>query len=231
MFLMLLAPHDRRKAPDPSVRLDASQGCRTYTRAMDPAVLKAMVKWPSVPSVYGWLVLDRRGTWSIKGEPIGNPTVAAFIGRNYERDDAGRYFFQNGPQRVFVGLAYAPFVLRVQPQAHGAMLFTHVGGAVQDCSEAFVDEDVNLLIAFGGSVGLVCDRDLADIVQRLHKADGTVPDDEELEALFTGTDMPGGGVLDLGWTRLPLKTIRSGDVAGRFGFDRNPRPAPGEPEC
>jgi len=198
---------------------------------MDPAVLNAMAKWPSVPSVYGWLALDRRGTWTIKGEPIGNPAVAAFIGRNYERDDTGRYFFQNGPQRVFVTLAYAPFVLHVQPQPHGAALVTHIGSGVTDCSEAFVDEDGNLLIAFGRGVGLMCDRDLADMAQRLRRADGTVPTDEELEALAAGTDTPGGAFLDLGWTRLLLRTIRSAEVAGRFGFDRDPRPAPGEPEC
>ena len=42
-----------------------------------------------------------------------NPTVTAFIGRNYERDERGCWFFQNGPQRVFVQLDYTPLVLRV----------------------------------------------------------------------------------------------------------------------
>ena len=64
---------------------------------MDDSVLRGLAKWPDVPAVYGWLSLDRRGHWRIKGEHIGNPTVSAFIGRNYEYDSQGRWFFQNGP--------------------------------------------------------------------------------------------------------------------------------------
>jgi hypothetical protein len=79
---------------------------------MDESVRAALARWPNVPSVYGWLSLDRRGNWLIKGERIGNPAVPEFIARNYECDERGRWFFQNGPQRVFVTLAYLPFVLR-----------------------------------------------------------------------------------------------------------------------
>ena len=81
---------------------------------MDEIVKQGMAKWPNVPSVYGWLGLDRRGHWLIKGERIANTIVADFIGRNYERDDRGRWFFQNGPQRVFIALDYTPFVYRMR---------------------------------------------------------------------------------------------------------------------
>ena len=77
---------------------------------MDPIVIQAMAKWPNVPNVYGWLTLDRRGNWLIKGDRISNPGVVAFIGRNYGADEQGRWYFQNGPQRVFVTLEYAPYV-------------------------------------------------------------------------------------------------------------------------
>ena len=33
---------------------------------MDEIVLRSMLKWPNVPSVYGWLRLDRRGQWLIR---------------------------------------------------------------------------------------------------------------------------------------------------------------------
>src|ERR1700693_3246190 len=82
------------------------RGADAYNRAMDEVVLRAIQKWPNVPSVYGWLSLDRRGNWSIKGEHIANPAIASFIGRNYARDEKGRWYFQNGPQRVFVTLVY-----------------------------------------------------------------------------------------------------------------------------
>ena len=69
----------------------------------------------NVPDVYGWLRLDRRGQWLIKDETIANVTVRDFISRNYLRTDGGAYAFQNGPQRVFVELDYAPWVVSLQP--------------------------------------------------------------------------------------------------------------------
>src|SRR5215212_988120 len=86
---------------------------RCHGSHMDDIVLRGLAKWPDVPAVYGWLTLDRRGNWLIKGDSISNAAVTAFIGRNYERDPEGRWFFQNGPQRVYVALAYTPLVYRV----------------------------------------------------------------------------------------------------------------------
>ena len=77
---------------------------------MDPIVARAMARWPNVPAVYGWLALDRRGNWLIKGERITHQSMREFIARNYQPDDAGRWYFQNGPQRVYVTLAYTPLV-------------------------------------------------------------------------------------------------------------------------
>ena len=71
---------------------------------MDEVVLRAMAKWPNVPAVYGWLALDRRGNWLIKRETIANDGLNAFISRNYLHDEAGQWYFQNGPQRVYVEL-------------------------------------------------------------------------------------------------------------------------------
>src|SRR4051812_19445303 len=108
---------------------------------MDPIVLRAMHKWPDVPRVYGWLRLDRRGRWLIKSaggfEPIGNRGVNEFIGRNYAPDERGRWFFQNGPQRVFVTLDYTPWVCRLNDSA--GSFVTHTGNAFR-CKELYVDE-------------------------------------------------------------------------------------------
>jgi hypothetical protein len=64
-----------------------------------------------VPAVYGWLALDRRGRWLLK-EPagarfsgVGNVALREFIGRKYAVDERGCWYFQNGPQRVYVALA------------------------------------------------------------------------------------------------------------------------------
>src|SRR5437868_5427308 len=130
---------------------------------MDEIVKQGMAKWPNVPSVYGWLSLDRRGHWLIKGERISNPIVADFIGRNYECDDQGRWFFQNGPQRVFIALDYTPFVYRVSPgaQANAQLEFeTHTRRAVAQIDGAWIDEAGIVLIESEHGAGLVDDRDL-----------------------------------------------------------------------
>ncbi len=130
---------------------------------MDEAVLRGMAKWPDVPDVYGWLSLDRRGNWLIRStsatptfEKIGNAAFREFIARNYAADSQGRWYFQNGPQRVFVTLAYTPLVLRFE----GAELFDHCGRPF-DRLQSFVDEEGSVLMQGKTGVGLLDDRELA----------------------------------------------------------------------
>jgi len=125
-------------------------------RAMDDIVLRSMAKWPDVPDVYGWLSLDRRGNWLLKGERIGNQALRDFISRNYTSDSKGRWYFQNGPQRVFVTLAYTPLVVHFE----GAALVDHCGRPFQ-LRQAFIDDEGSVLLQGTGSVGLLDDRDLA----------------------------------------------------------------------
>src|SRR5262245_24007335 len=106
---------------------------------MDEIVARPIAKWPNVPAVYGWLALDCRGNWSIKGERIRNPLIAEFIARNYASDERGRWFFQNGPQRVFVRLACTPLVYRTQPGIELAF-FSHIGQEAQQVRAAWLDE-------------------------------------------------------------------------------------------
>jgi hypothetical protein len=103
---------------------------------MDDIVLQAMAKWPRVPACTGWLGLDARGQWwmrddrtqalgafssgipDAKGSLLQHDKLIAFIGRNYSVEEAGPYagcwYFQNGPQRVYVELEATPWVWRVQ---------------------------------------------------------------------------------------------------------------------
>ena len=123
---------------------------------MDEIVARSLAKWPHVPAVYGWLSLDRRGNWLIKGERIGNAALRDFIGRNYQADEKGRWYFQNGPQRVYVSLAYTPLVVRYE----GEGLVDHCGRPFT-AAEALEDDEGSVLFAGSGSVGLLDDRDLA----------------------------------------------------------------------
>jgi hypothetical protein len=146
--------------------------------AMDKTVLRSMAKWPDVPDVYGWLSLDRRGNWLLKGERIGNQAFRDFISRNYSSDSQGRWYFQNGPQRVFVALAYTPLVLHLEGGNAGDALFDHCGRPFLP-EQAFLDEEGSVLMQAKQGVGLLDDRDLpayADRAQRLPQIPrGTVP--------------------------------------------------------
>jgi hypothetical protein len=129
--------------------------------AMDDSVVHSMAKWPDVPDVYGWLSLDRRGNWLIKNEKIGNRALREFICRNYQPDARGCWYFQNGPQRVFVNLAYTPLVLHFD----GDALFDHCGRPF-GLEQAFVDEEGAVLMAGRSGIGLLDDRDLAGFADR-----------------------------------------------------------------
>jgi hypothetical protein len=135
---------------------------------MDAEVLRAMARWPQVPAVYGWLALDRRGNWLLRQSAegafgrIGNAAMRALIARNYAVDARGCWYFQNGPQRVYVTLAYTPFVLRYAGEwpvdQCGAPLAPH---------ETYVDEEGSVLLVGGQGVGLLDDRDLGIFESRL----------------------------------------------------------------
>ncbi len=147
---------------------------------MDDIVKAALAKWPNVPHCYGWLGLDARGQWFMRDDRIqaagpfapapGEPTAAnkgsllkhdkliEFIHRNYAADEAGQWFFQNGPQRVYVELEFTPYIWRLQPD--GTVL-AHTGqpaGAVQRC---LLDEAGRLYLQTGLGLGLVHTSDMA----------------------------------------------------------------------
>ena len=124
--------------------------------AMDDIVARSIARWPNVPAVYGWLSLDRRGRWRIKGEPIANVALREFIARNYEADSRGCWYFQNGPQRVFVSLAYAPLVVHFE----GDDLIDHCGRPFV-AEETILDDEGSILLVRGGAIALLDDRDLA----------------------------------------------------------------------
>jgi len=128
---------------------------------MDEIVVRSMAKWPNVPDVYGWLSLDRRGNWLIKGERIGNSAFKDFIARNYQADGRGCWYFQNGPQRVFVKLAYTPLVVHFE----GGRLRDHCGRPFTG-KEEFLDEEGSVLIAGESAIALLDDRDLERFADR-----------------------------------------------------------------
>lgn len=134
---------------------------------MDEAVARSLARWPGVPAVYGWLRLDRRGRWRLR-EPgngafgtIANEALNAFIARNYASDDAGRWYFQNGPQRVYASLDYTPLVARLD----GVALRDQCGRVLAE-REAFVDDEGSILVECDRGLALLDDRDLYAFAER-----------------------------------------------------------------
>ena len=198
---------------------------------MDEIVARAMQKWPNVPNVFGWLRLDRRGNWLVKSrsgafERIGNRAVIDFIGRNYSADAEGRWFFQNGPQRVFVALDYTPWVYRLSDS--GDCLVVHNGAGANLPESLLLDEAGALLAVSELGVGVISDRDLAPLIDRLAAENPELEGDEALQALFAMPQAP--GILLFGRAIL-LARVQSASVPGAYGFNPDPRPAPGEPDC
>jgi hypothetical protein len=201
---------------------------------MDDIVLRGMAKWPNVPAVYGWLALDRRGQWLIKGERISNSAVTDFIGRNFERDERGCWFFQNGPQRVFVNLDYTPLVLRVV-SAEGAPLEleAHTGRPVAAVQGAWMDEHGTLLLLTEHGVGVLHDGDLQRLMPCLVDANGNTLEEPVLDELMglLGQQRPVPMWLKFRETSVKIEPIATRDVPGRFSFVREPEPPAGEEVC
>ena len=122
---------------------------------MDEQVLRSLIKWPNIPHCFGWLALDRRGQWRMRdefaqanqlaGSVIQHAALNEFISRNYACDALGRYFFQNGPQRVFITLDATPWIARMIPGENGPQLLTQCGTEIKPHS-ALSDEKGNIYI-------------------------------------------------------------------------------------
>lgn len=150
---------------------------------MDDIVRQAMAKWPNVPDCYGWLGLDARGRWYLRdaqaqahgpfagGDPAARGTLLeherllAFIGRNYACDARGCWFFQNGPQRVYVELEVAPWVWRVADD----LAFSAHTGAQARWRSGLLDEKGRVLVLTDLGLGLVHSLDVERIAEGMER--------------------------------------------------------------
>lgn len=168
---------------------------------MDDIVKQALAKWPHVPACTGWLGLDARGQWWMrdeacqaqgsfqagcaagdsarKGSQLKHEKLIAFIQRNYGVDARGFAWFQNGPQRVFVELESAPFVLRLHEDGR---IVAHAGDSCSDngqqsagpASSAWLDEYGHLYLAMAELLGRVHSQDMLLALAAIET--GTLPE-------------------------------------------------------
>ena len=171
--------------------------------AMDDIVRKALAKWPNVPHCHGWLGLDARGNWYLrddrtqaagpfpaeKGSLLQHDKLIDFIHRNYAADDEGQWFFQNGPQRVYVELEAAPWTWRV---GEDFGLVSHTGVAVGPVTSdagatVLLDETGRLYVAALLGLGLVHTQDVGLAAEAIEQGRWPAPQDvraAELPARF-----------------------------------------------
>jgi hypothetical protein len=190
---------------------------------MDEIVKAAMAKWPNVPAVYGWLELTARGEWRIRGEPIDNPSIRDFIARNYGRDDQGNWFFQNGPQRVFVSLEATPLIYRLDESGR---LQAHTGTHPRELSGVFADPEGRLVLVTELGPGLIDSRDAMNLAERLVDGQGHPLDDASLERWMAGDGeaflkRDGLHVQHAG-AAVPVKRIGARRWQDTFGFVARP---------
>jgi hypothetical protein len=170
--------------------------------------LSAIAKWPNVPACYDWLSLDRRGNWRLQGERVTHSGLINFINRQYGVDEAGCWFVQNGPQRVFVSLAYTPWVFRRE----GENFISHTGEAAGRVKTVYLDEEGSLLLDTELGIGLLDDRDLAGFIAECQ------PGDEQ-----SFLDLMQGQPVTISWKNLSLQPSATVHVAKRHNFNPAPK--------
>ncbi|MEW9898525.1 DUF2946 family protein [Chitinivorax sp. PXF-14] len=186
---------------------------------MDDIVLQAMAKWPNVPAVYGWLRLDRRGHWWIREERLSHAGLAEFIGRNYARAENGDYYFQNGPQKVFVELESTPWIYRLADGVWPPAFVAHDGQPISP-HRAVIDDDGRLYLVSEQGLGVVDERDLVGVMEHLRDGEGRILEGEQLAAWMDGSGQTiylhtRGGMLDIEYAPAAALPVR-------YGFNTKP---------
>jgi len=202
---------------------------------MDEQVIRSLIKWPNVPDCYGWLALDRRGQWRMRdeftqqnnlpGQVIKHQTLNEFISRNYARDTQGKYFFQNGPQRVFITLDATPWIVRMIPSDQGVKLLTQCQSQIEPTS-ALSDEKGNIYIVGNITQAVYEESDRAQFKLQTTESIALLHDHDldlfsELATLKEEA-CSFGGYWNWHGKQLPLDPIHSSELASRFHYIAKP---------
>lgn len=200
---------------------------------MDKLVNAAMKKWPNVPAIYYRLYLSARGQWHLFDVDHAKPSAAtlvlsekltAFIQRNYAVDERGCWYFQNGPQRVYVQLAKAPYIAYLSASGQ---LYTHTDLHITTFESWWLNDLGELYVQCEHGPALIASSDVERVCAYLHSPSGAnildlLPEDD-------------GGVLastTLVWKTRPSDSSPSAPFCFtldsklplRLGFIRQPSP-------
>lgn len=192
---------------------------------MDDIVKQALAKWPNVPYCYGWLGLDARGNWRMRderaqhlnlpGDKLNHGALVAFITRNYAADERGCWYFQNGPQRVYVQLEATPYIVRTDPAA-GWLL--HTGAALGEIDEAVLTESGALVLRSGEVVAQLDDRDFAQVLPLLQMQGAPVDDESLLAWMASEESAPDALTLADRGRQIAVARVAAAGLPARFGY-------------
>lgn len=177
---------------------------------MDDIVKQAMNKWPNVPHCYGWLGLDARGNWYMRDEAVQSigrfssgkvgargallkhEKLIKFIQRNYACTVEGEWYFQNGPQRVYVELEATPWVWRLDSDLN---IVAHSGETVQ-YYRVLADEYGWVYLETNLGFGLVHTQDVAQAASAIESGRWTLAQvlKAELESTYRYVKSPQGAL-------------------------------------
>ncbi len=196
---------------------------------MDQVVAQAMQKWPNVPHCHGWLGLDARGAWRMRdeqtqrqnlpGDKIMHTALVGFINRNYGADEQGCWYFQNGPQRVYVDLELTPYIAHTDP-LQGFVLQT--GEPMKAIESIMLTEQGRLLLIAPNQVAAIDDRDLAQCLADL-RIDGKIAGDEALLEWMANPSKSQTLTWQKAGVTLTVEPIATENISTRFGFTQKPR--------
>jgi hypothetical protein len=150
------------------------------------------------------------------GDRLTNAALVGFINRNYAHDERGCWYFQNGPQRVYIELEATPFIARTDP-AQGLLLQT--GQALPTIERAFLTENGEAVVQSGEVVAQLDDRDVEQWLGAM-EADGVPASDDVLMRWLAG--WTGELTVRYQGQKLPVERITSAELPQRFGFVRTP---------
>ncbi|WP_165831314.1 DUF2946 family protein [Abyssibacter profundi] len=187
---------------------------------MEAWVQRALAKWPNVPHVYGWIRLDRRGRWYLKGQQVERPKLIDMMRLNYAPDERGAWYFQNGPQRGYVELEYTPLIARSTPDGG---LELHTGEQVDSIASAHLDADGSVVLQTGQGAAVLDGADLTWFLDRV-----AVSESMDLDtALAAALELPSGAQtpLQLMWhgQERPVVRCDHGHLPDALGFQRHPQ--------
>ena len=206
---------------------------------MDEQVLAAMKKWPNVPAAYGWLSLNARGLWRFHhqgdfdadpdGDTIENQQLIEFFNRNYDVNERGEWYIQNGPQKAFVNLPHAPFILFYDDAQR--LLSTHHGQQIKQLNHWYFSEDGRVFAQTSVGPAMLIGRDVPAFISdaRLLGEGQSVAQaheltEQDIESLATGQRFK--LVLSTANTELiaPCGYLENDKAEETLGFVAKPKP-------